>query len=132
MRKLFLALLLTIFLFSAVEAARPDEALADPLLEARARAISHQLRCPVCQGEAIDESSADLAADLRRYVRERVSAGDTDEEVFAALRRRYGDFILLRPPLKSATALLWLGPFAVFLLGGWLVFRRLQPHKGED
>ncbi len=105
----------------------PDEMLADPALEARAREISKDLRCLVCQNQSIDDSNAELARDLRLLVRERLVAGDTNEEVVDHIVARYGDYVLLEPPVKSSTWLLWFGP-AVFLalgiVGAVLVLRR--------
>ena len=97
-------------------AVNPDERLADPALEARARALSQQLRCLVCQSESIDDSNADLAHDLRVLVRDRLKAGDSDDEVLAYLRARYGDYVLLKPPVERATWLLWFGPGVVLVL----------------
>ncbi len=102
----------------AVRAVQPDEVLADPALEARARALSTELRCMVCQNESIDDSHADLARDLRLLVRERLKAGDSDDSVRVYLVQRYGDFILLKPPLKVSTLLLWSAPALILLLGG--------------
>lgn len=96
----------------------PEEQLADPVLEGRARQISRDLRCVVCQNQSIDDSDASLAADLRAIVRERLAAGDTDEEVVAYIVARYGDFVLLRPPLDGQTLLLWLAPLLVLIPGG--------------
>lgn len=112
----------------AARAVQPDEILTDPRLEARARALSAQLRCLVCQNESIDESHADLARDLRVLVRERLQAGDSDDQVRAFLVRRYGDFILLKPPFKLETWLLWGAPFLILLMGGGIIFvaRRRQ------
>ena len=109
-------------------AVQPDEIMTDPKLEARARALSAELRCMVCQNELIDESNADLARDLRLLVRERLQAGDSDEQIRAFLVRRYGDFILLKPPFKLETWLLWGAPFLVLLMGGCLILfaRRRQ------
>jgi cytochrome c-type biogenesis protein CcmH len=112
---------------TATLAVQPDEVLADPKLEARARDLSRHLRCLVCQNQSIDDSDADLARDLRVLVRERLKAGDTDEEVLAFLVARYGDFVLLKPPVKPTTWLLWFGPFAVFAVAGfgiWAASRR--------
>jgi cytochrome c-type biogenesis protein CcmH len=95
----------------------PAEQLADPVLETRARALSQELRCLVCQNQSIDDSSADLAHDLHVLVRERLAAGDSDGEVLAFLTDRYGDYVLLRPPVKPTTWALWFGP-PVFLLAG--------------
>jgi cytochrome c-type biogenesis protein CcmH len=97
-------------------AVNPDERLADSALEARARSLSKELRCLVCQSEAIDDSNADLAHDLRVLVRERLTAGDSDDQVLGYLRARYGDYVLLKPPVERATWLLWFGPGVVFLL----------------
>jgi cytochrome c-type biogenesis protein CcmH len=97
-------------------AVEPDEILNDPALEARARRLSQDLRCLVCQNQSIDDSNAALARDLRILLRERLKAGDTDGEVFAFLSARYGEFVLLRPPFNVHTVLLWFAPF--LLLGG--------------
>ncbi|MEM8987681.1 MAG: cytochrome c-type biogenesis protein [Pseudomonadota bacterium] len=97
-------------------AVEPEERLSDPALETRAREISRELRCLVCQNESIDESNADLAKDLRLLVRERLTAGDTNEEVKDFIVERYGAYVLLRPPFKAETALLWAGPFTLLLL----------------
>ena len=122
---------LTCMLFLAPLAARavqPGEIMTDPRLEARARALSAELRCMVCQNESIDESNADLARDLRVLVRERLQAGDGDDQIRAFLVRRFGDFILLKPPFKLETWLLWGAPFLILLSGGGiiLVARRRQ------
>ncbi|HEY2178869.1 MAG TPA: cytochrome c-type biogenesis protein [Caulobacteraceae bacterium] len=102
----------------------PAERLSDPAREARARALFRETRCLVCQGESIDESDAALAADLRRAVRGRLAAGQSDEEVRSFLVARYGDFVLFRPPLSLTNALLWSAPFVVALAGlGLLVTR---------
>ena len=96
----------------------PGEVLANPALEARARNLTKQLRCLVCQNQSIDDSDADLARDLRHLVRERLRAGDTDQEVIAFMTARYGDFVLLRPPVRPGTYLLWFGPPLVLLVAG--------------
>lgn len=96
----------------------PEEQLDDPVLEARARELSKSLRCVVCQNQTIDDSDAALAADLRVALRERLLAGDTDEEAIAWLVERYGDYVLLKPPMNAGTMALWLGPLAIVLLGG--------------
>ncbi len=98
-------------------AVQPDEVLGDPALEARARALSRELRCMVCQNQSIDDSEAPLARDLRILVRERLQAGDSDARVLDFLTARYGDFVLLKPRFSSHTLLLWLLPPAA-LLGG--------------
>ncbi|NJL08932.1 MAG: cytochrome c-type biogenesis protein CcmH [Methylacidiphilales bacterium] len=99
-------------------AVQPSEVLADPALEARAREISKELRCLVCQNESIDDSNAGLAKDLRILVRERITAGDSDSQVLDFLVARYGDFVRLRPPFDLQTALLWLSPLVILLAGG--------------
>lgn len=113
-----IALLIALLTAMPAFAVLPQEQLKDPALEARARAISKELRCVVCQNQTIDESDATLAADLRMIVRERLVAGDSDEEVKAWIVARYGDYVLLRPPFRGETVLLWLGPALVLLLGG--------------
>jgi cytochrome c-type biogenesis protein CcmH len=105
-------------LAGSARAVTPDEQLADPKLEARARALSQELRCVVCQNQSIDDSAAPLAHDLRVILRERLAAGDSDKQAVDYLVRRYGDFVLLRPPFQADTVALWLGPLAVLLLGG--------------
>jgi cytochrome c-type biogenesis protein CcmH len=102
---------------SAALAVEPGERLADPALEARARSLGGELRCLVCQNQSIDDSNADLAHDLRVLIRERITAGDTDAQVLQYMVRRYGDFILLKPPVNADTYVLWFGPFAVLALG---------------
>jgi cytochrome c-type biogenesis protein CcmH len=101
----------------AAYAVQPDEIMSDPVKESRARDLSRELRCMVCQNQSIDDSDAPLARDLRILVRERLAAGETDAEVKAFLVARYGDFVLLRPPLDWRTALLWSAPFLVLLVG---------------
>ncbi|WP_420392808.1 cytochrome c-type biogenesis protein [Acuticoccus sp.] len=115
-------------------AANPSEQLDNPTLEARAREISRELRCVVCQNQSIDDSDADLAKDLRLLVRERLVAGDTDGEVVDYLVERYGAFVRLRPPLTSATVLLWGLPFLVVtvaLFASALYLRRRRPAPAD-
>ncbi len=112
-----LALALLVFAAGIGAAVEPSEMLKDPGLEARARAISQEIRCLVCQNQSIDDSNADLAHDLRVIVRERLSAGDSDQQVKAYLTARYGDFVLLDPPVKTKTLILWAGPGALLILG---------------
>ena len=109
----------------------PGEMLSDPALEARARAIGRGLRCLVCQNQSIDDSDADLARDLRRLVRERLVAGDSDAAAVEFVRARYGDYILLRPPVKPVTWLLWFGPAALLLVGGGLVAAFYRGRSAE-
>jgi cytochrome c-type biogenesis protein CcmH len=111
------ALILAFGMALPVAAVQPDEILPDPVLEERARDISGGLRCIVCRNESIDESNAELARDLRLLVRERLVAGDSDEEVVAYVVDRYGEFVLLRPPMSGSTIALWLAAPALMLLG---------------
>jgi cytochrome c-type biogenesis protein CcmH len=113
-------------LAGAAGAVEPRERLADPALEARARAISKELRCLVCQNESIDDSGADLAHDLRVLLRERLTAGDSDQEARAFLVSRFGQFVLLRPPFERATYALWFGPPLVLLLAAIAFAARLR------
>ena len=99
-------------------AVEPDEVLDDPVLESRARDLSQELRCLVCQNQSIDDSNAELAKDLRVIVRERLVAGDSNDEVLDFVVARYGDYVLLRPPVKPETYLLWFGPAAILLIAG--------------
>jgi cytochrome c-type biogenesis protein CcmH len=127
MKSLLLALLL--LAGSAAHAAPTSDSFSDPAMEARAHNLQRQLRCPVCKGQSIDESGADLAADLRHRVRELMVQGRSDDQIKAYLRARYGDFILMKPPLEPATWLLWLGPFLVLAGAGgvaWRVISRAQ------
>ena len=101
----------------AALAVQPDEILKDPALEARARVISKELRCLVCQNQSIDDSGATLARDLRIVVRDRLKAGDTDTQTVAFIVDRYGDFVLLRPPFKASTLILWIGPALILIAG---------------
>ncbi len=102
---------------AAVGAVQPDEILPDPALEARARALSSQLRCVVCRNESIDESNAELARDMRLALRERLLAGDSDAEAIAFLVERYGEYILLRPRAEGVNLLLWVSPVVLAMLG---------------
>ncbi|MDB2391359.1 cytochrome c-type biogenesis protein CcmH, partial [Alphaproteobacteria bacterium] len=109
-----------------------EERLDDPLMEARARTIGRELRCLVCQNQSIDDSDAELAVDLRKLVRQRLVAGDSDQEVIAFVRDRYGDFVLFKPPLSSSTWLLWGAPILAVGLGLLIIFlarRKTQPES---
>ncbi len=117
------ALLLTLLLAAPAFAfIAPDEILPDPAQEARARAITAELRCVVCQGQALDESEAPIARDLRMIVREQIVAGRSDGEVFAFLTDRYGEYVLYRPPFTLANAALWLAGPVLLLVGGTIAF----------
>ncbi|CAO3352704.1 cytochrome c-type biogenesis protein [Azospirillum melinis] len=128
MKRLLLAALLA--LSSPALAVQPDEVLPDPALENRARTISQELRCLVCQNQSIDDSNAPLARDLRLLVRDRLKAGDSDDKVMEYVTDRYGDYVLLRPPFKATTLVLWIGPFAVLLLGAAGTFLFLRGRRG--
>lgn len=138
MRVLLLALAVLAFSLqmpAPSRAVEPDEILDDPVLEGRARELSEDIRCLVCQNESIDSSNADLARELRIIVRERLVAGDSDRQVFDYLVARYGDYVLLRPPFKPATYALWFGPLLVLLLGSGAIAlvvrqRRARPVVG--
>jgi cytochrome c-type biogenesis protein CcmH len=127
MRRLLAVMFLFAVMTGSALAVNPDEKLADPVLESRAREISRELRCLVCQNQSIDDSDAALARDLRILVRERLTAGDSDSEVIDYLVARYGQFVLLRPRFEPATWGLWLAPALVLLVGAGTVlalFRR--------
>ena len=124
-----LALLLTVTGGGVAGAVEPNEILDDPALEARARELSKGIRCLVCQNESIDSSNADLARELRLLVRERLVAGDSDNEVLSYLVERYGDFVLLEPPVKPGTYLLWFGPAAMLVIGGLAVMIFLRGQR---
>lgn len=113
-------------------AVQPDEVLSDPNLEARARALSRELRCVVCRSENIDDSDAGIARDLRLLVRERLVAGDTDAEVIDFLVARYGDYVLLNPPLRGANWVLWAAGPGLLLLGGGIAFAFLRRKPAPD
>lgn len=133
MKFLALILLALLALSRPAFAVDPDEMLKDTAQEKRAEAIGKQLRCPVCKTESIEESDADFTRDLRRVVRERVAAGDTDQQVLDYMHARYGDFILLNPPFEPSTWLLWLAPPLLLIAGGalaWCVVRR-RPTAAE-
>lgn len=115
---------------SPARAVQPDEILKDPVLESRARSITAGLRCLVCQNESVDDSQAPLARDLRLLVRERLQAGDTDAAVRDYLVARYGDFVLLKPPFKPETLVLWTAPFLALAVGAFLLVLRSR-SQGE-
>jgi cytochrome c-type biogenesis protein CcmH len=126
-------LLLMLFFFISPYAAfavNPGEVLKDPALEARARQISSELRCLVCQNQSIDISDADLAKDLRVIVRERLTAGDTNRQVFDYVVARYGEFVLLKPSFSMQNLILWGAPFALVLIGGAVMFAASRRRSG--
>ena len=134
MNRLTIALCLSL-LATPVLAVQPDEILPDPALEARAREISKLLRCPVCQGENIDESNAPISRDLRLYVRERIVAGDSDDQVIDAVVDRFGEFVLFEPRAQGGNLVLWLaGPVMALLalLGAWRFLRSRATARPEE
>jgi cytochrome c-type biogenesis protein CcmH len=131
-RVLLVCILALMALLTPALAVEPSEILPDPALESRAREIGRALRCVVCQNQSIDDSSAEVARDMRRAVRERLTAGDSDRDVFAFMVARYGDYVLLKPPFKAGTLVLWLGAPLVLLVAGAALLvaarrRRAQP-----
>ena len=123
MKTLRLALAAALILGAAAAGAvQPDEVMKDPALEARARSLSAELRCMVCQNQSIDDSDAPLARDIRLLIRDRIAGGDSNDAVRGFLVSRYGDFILLKPPFKPSTWVLWLAPPAILVLGGVFAF----------
>jgi cytochrome c-type biogenesis protein CcmH len=125
----FSLLFCVVLITSPAWAVRPDEMLADPVWEARAREVSQELRCLVCRNQSVDDSDADLAHDLRVLVRERIKVGDSNKQVIAYVRARYGDYVLLRPPVQTDTLPLWGGPLLILALGGLGVWRFLRRRR---
>jgi cytochrome c-type biogenesis protein CcmH len=131
MTRLALLLLVLIALGGIARGVEPGERLADPALEARARAIGSELRCLVCQNESIEDSNADLAHDLRVLLRQRIAAGDTDQQAIDFIVRRYGQFVLLKPRLEPATYALWFGPPAVLILAVIAIALNLRRRRDQ-
>ena len=131
-RSVLAALLLALAVAAPACAIEPQEQLTDPALEARARTLGQELRCLVCQNESIDDSNADLARDLRTIVRERLTAGDSEQQVLGFVTVRYGDYVLLRPPVRAGTLVLWFGP-VVLLVAAIIamMLRRCRRAKAE-
>jgi cytochrome c-type biogenesis protein CcmH len=125
----FLVLIALLALAPLARAVEPGEMLSDPKLEARARALGEELRCMVCQNETIEESSATLAHDLRVILRERLVAGDSDQQAIQYIVNRYGQFVLLKPPVEPATYALWFGPPGLLLLAGAGTLFYLRRHR---
>lgn len=124
--RILFAAIATLLSVAPALAVEPSEMLSDPVLEARARDISQHLRCVVCQNQSIDDSNAPLAQDMRLLVRERLVAGDSDRQVLDYVVARYGNFVLLRPPMQPDTIALWLAPFVVLLLMIWGLFSQAR------
>ncbi len=135
MKRFFMLVFLT-FIFlqmnNAVVAGEAKPLAEDPVLEARLKAMSHELRCLVCQNQTLSDSNAPLAEDLRREIRAQMREGKTDQEVIDYLVTRYGDFVRYRPPVNNSTALLWFGPFLILIIGGFVLYRVLKKHAGGD
>ncbi|NNE23075.1 MAG: cytochrome c-type biogenesis protein CcmH [Rhizobiales bacterium] len=141
MKRILLAFFIAWISVVPLHAVQPDEVLDDPALEARARGLSVHFRCLVCQNQSIDDSDAPLARDLRVLIRERLTAGDSDDQVIDYLVSRYGEFVLLKPRFAPHTLVLWLGPFVILLAGMAFVIRHRrrdlnvpneQPLTGEE
>lgn len=129
MKRLVLAFFFTLALAAPLAAVQPDEVLGDAALEARARALSHTIRCMVCQNQSIDDSDAPLARDLRILIRERLMAGDTDTQIRDFLVARYGQFVLLEPEKNAQNALLWLAPLLAMLAGALVLLRFFRSRR---
>ncbi len=126
---IFVILVAVLLYCSAAQAVLIEEQLSDPALESRARAISQKLRCVVCQNETIDASGSMVAQDLRKLVRQRLAEGDSDQDVLDYISARYGEFVLLDPPLSPRNALLWGLPFLLLAGGGMWIIRKNLPEK---
>ena len=131
MRRLAAIALMLVTISSSSRAVQPEEMLKDPKLEARARELSRELRCMVCQNQSIDESEAPLARDLRLLVRERLTKGDTNQQVLDFLVSRYGEFVLLKPPLESRTLILWALPPTALLAGAIGLFLAMRRRRTD-
>ena len=123
------ALVAALLLAFPALAVEPSERLPDPALESRARDLGRSLRCVVCQNQSIDDSSAEVARDMRRAVRERLVAGDDDAKVYAYMVARYGDYVLLKPPFRAGTWLLWLGGPALLVVAGGVLLVAARRRK---
>ena len=132
--RVFVALIFLCFNVLPALAVNPDEVLSDPALEARARALSVNLRCLVCQNQSIDDSDAELAKDLRVLVRERLLAGDSDEAAIDYIVARYGEYVLLKPRLGAHTIVLWLSPFVLLFIGiaSLIIWQRRRPQMAGE
>ena len=130
--KFFFSLAVAICFSVIALAVEPNEMLQDPILEARARVVSQLLRCVQCQNESIDESSAQIARDMRILVRQRIMSGDSNEEIIEYMVSRYGDYVLLRPRFQTNTLILWFGPIIILILGCFVVARRLSSSSNAN
>ena len=129
MKKLFILFLL---LANTAFAGDAKPLADDPVIEARLKAMSSELRCLVCQNTTLADSTAPLAEDLRKEIREQLRAGKSDQEVIDYLVARYGDFVRYRPPVNNETALLWFGPFLLLIIGGFVLYGALKKHAGSE
>ena len=129
MKRLFILVLL---LANTAFAGDAKPLADDPVIEARLKAMSSELRCLVCQNTTLADSTAPLAEDLRKEIREQLRAGKSDQEVIDYLVARYGDFVRYRPPVNNETALLWFGPFILLIIGGLVLYRVLKKHAGSE
>ena len=129
MKRLFILVLL---LANTAFAGDAKPLADDPVIEARLKAMSSELRCLVCQNTTLADSTAPLAEDLRKEIREQLRAGKSDQEVIDYLVARYGDFVRYRPPVNNETALLWFGPFLLLIIGGFVLYRVLKKHAGSE
>lgn len=129
---ILLVFALSVTVLGTAFAVLPEEVLKDPALENRARIISQDLRCLVCQNQSIDDSNAPLAKDLRLIVRERLTSGDTDAQVFDYVVQRYGNYVLLKPPFQTDTYLLWTAPFLLMLLALGIAFNYLRKRPALE
>ena len=135
MKKCVISLMLACLFFvnSGITFAGVAKPLAeDPVLEARLKAMSHELRCLVCQNQTLADSDAPLAEDLRKEIRTQMREGKSDQEVIDYLVARYGDFVRYRPPVNNSTALLWFGPFLLLLIGGFVLYRTLKNQASGE
>jgi cytochrome c-type biogenesis protein CcmH len=130
-RLVFAVVLLAVLGGSSVDAVEPSERLADPALEGRARTLSKELRCLVCQNQSIDDSNAELAHDLRGLLRQRLAAGDSDRRILDYIAARYGMFVLLDPPFAPVTWLLWLAPPVLVVGGGGALLLRARRRRAD-
>jgi cytochrome c-type biogenesis protein CcmH len=130
MKKLIVLIFLLTQTFTAAYAGQAKPLADDPALEARLKAMSHELRCLVCQNSTLADSDAPLAEDLRKEIRVQMRAGKSDQEIVDYLVARYGDFVRYRPPVNSNTVLLWFGPFLLLLIGGFVLYRALKKQAG--
>ena len=128
----FLVVLVLVLSTSLVGAIDTDQGFEDPVLDARYRSLIHEIRCMKCQNQSIADSPIDVAADLRRQVREMMAEGRSDSDIKTYLASRYGDFILYEPPLKPTTFVLWVGPAALLLLGGFVFARIIRTHSAQS